>query len=556
MSKRKTEQAVGSKKKSKSTLEALEEDLALKPNNGRQRMAAPPGVERFSDSEDDTGAAILNTEFKKGHRVLDSLLKIKGEKVKRRRNVEQMQAAHVSDSEEDDEAAEQMTAAAQQQARELQGEEDPEPVVLHQVLFPAEVQDPPECSFAGVEDLIAGCTQELHSLSGAAASKVDLPCALLLNGWLQRFCFTSGKPCSAALIQNLFQLLALSQSLKVATAAFKTLMALLGDTHQYEALLGCHTSLPTLSSLYDAQSQPPALLAVPSDQDFVQAFKALGLAPFDERQIDPAKDERPMSGNQAKPAVLKGTLYHLQLLLRTLPAVCRYHTQAPRESSLKAIGLFQLLLILLSLRLDPVGQLLAIEVQMAMEAVLSAVDDKEWENKFAVIAHQAAQLGPSHRAHLAALKQLPAQCNRGYALQQAGVGYLLRSLCLTPKKGQPKEVGFAVSAGSAVDPQEVIEACSWFQAGGASVAKACQGEQALYSLWELETCINAADLLLWPHIKKAKELGTGGLSTDFRSSWQEYIQALSRGMSNSHKVAAHNLKLHIAVMQAWDNRTI
>ena len=69
-----------------------------------------------------------------------------------------------------------------------------------------------------------------------------------------------------------------------------------------------------------------------------------------------------------------------------------------------------------------------------MEAVLSAVDNEEWEDKFAVIAHQASQLGPSHRAHLAALKQLPAQCNRGYALQQAGVGYLLRSLCLTPKK--------------------------------------------------------------------------------------------------------------------------
>lgn len=33
--------------------------------------------------------------------------------------------------------------------------------------------------------------------------------------------------------------------LQVATAAFKTLMALLGDTHQYEALLGCRSSLPT-----------------------------------------------------------------------------------------------------------------------------------------------------------------------------------------------------------------------------------------------------------------------------------------------------------------------
>ena len=71
---------------------------------------------------------------------------------------------------------------------------------------------------------------------------------------------------------------------------------------------------------------------------------------------------------------------------------------------------------------------------MATEAVLSAVDDEDWEANFAVTAQQAAQLGPSHRAHLAALKQLPAQCNRGYALQQAGVAYLLHTLCTTPRK--------------------------------------------------------------------------------------------------------------------------
>ena len=33
--------------------------------------------------------------------------------------------------------------------------------------------------------------------------------------------------------------------LQVATAAFKTLMAVMGDTHQYEALLGCRSVLPT-----------------------------------------------------------------------------------------------------------------------------------------------------------------------------------------------------------------------------------------------------------------------------------------------------------------------
>ena len=51
-----------------------------------------------------------------------------------------MQAAHESDSEEEEGAAEQMEATARQQASALQAEEgDPEPVVLQQVLFQAEV---------------------------------------------------------------------------------------------------------------------------------------------------------------------------------------------------------------------------------------------------------------------------------------------------------------------------------------------------------------------------------------------------------------------------------
>lgn len=55
-----------------------------------------------------------------------------------------------------------------------------------------------------------------------------------------------------------------------------------------------------------------------------------------------------------------------------------------------------------------------------------------------------------------------------------------------------------------------VELCGAWQAGGAAMAKACQGEQggeASFSLWEAETCIKAADLLLWPHIKQAKQTG-------------------------------------------------
>jgi hypothetical protein len=87
-----------------------------------------------------TAHVVVCTRFKKADKRIDGLLKTKNEKTKRRRNVQQMQATAVSDSEEDDGAAEQMAVTARQQANALQAEEgDPEPVVLQQVLFPAKV---------------------------------------------------------------------------------------------------------------------------------------------------------------------------------------------------------------------------------------------------------------------------------------------------------------------------------------------------------------------------------------------------------------------------------
>ena len=50
--------------------------------------------------------------------------------------------------------------------------------------------NPPQCNFEGVEGLMDGCSAQLQSLSASAAGSVDLPSSLLLNGWLQRYCFT------------------------------------------------------------------------------------------------------------------------------------------------------------------------------------------------------------------------------------------------------------------------------------------------------------------------------------------------------------------------------
>ena len=85
--------------------------------------------------------------------------------------------------------------------------------------------------------------------------------------------------------------------------------------------------LPAVSSLYSAPPQAPSLEAVPSDRDFVTALRALGLDTKAAAKSSSAKDELKAPDSHA---VVKGTMYHLQLLLRTFAAVCRYQQQVTR----------------------------------------------------------------------------------------------------------------------------------------------------------------------------------------------------------------------------------
>lgn len=92
-----------------------------------------------------------------------------------------------------------------------------------------------------------------------------------------------------------------------------------------------------MSSLYEAPAEPPGLEAAPSVEDFTKAFQALGLALADTPRREQREDlpDTALNGSK-KPAVLKGTLYHLQLLLRTLAAVCRYQKQVPASPPVPA----------------------------------------------------------------------------------------------------------------------------------------------------------------------------------------------------------------------------
>ena len=85
-------------------------------------------------------------------------------------------------------------------------------------------------------------------------------------------------------------------------------------------------SATAVSSLNSAPPQPPTLEAVPSDKDFVTALRALGLdtKAAADKGSSSAKDGLKAADSHA---VVKGTMYHLQLLLRTFAAVCRYQQQ-------------------------------------------------------------------------------------------------------------------------------------------------------------------------------------------------------------------------------------
>ena len=84
--------------------------------------------------------------------------------------------------------------------------------------------------------------------------------------------------------------------------------------------------LTTVSGLYSTPPQPPRLEAVPTDQDFIAALKALGLNPHKAAKADDS-NQTGVPRAASLQLLAKGTMYHFQLLLRTFAAVCNYKQQ-------------------------------------------------------------------------------------------------------------------------------------------------------------------------------------------------------------------------------------
>lgn len=93
---------------------------------------------------------------------------------------------------------------------------------------------------------------------------------------------------------------------------------------------GTHVALSAVSPLYSTPAQPPPLEAVPTEQDFIAALQGLGVNLLQAGKGDEAQQQGLSDSQEQQPA--KGSMYHLQLVLRTLAAVYRCNSKVDKQT--------------------------------------------------------------------------------------------------------------------------------------------------------------------------------------------------------------------------------
>ena len=91
-----------------------------------------------------------------------------------------------------------------------------------------------------------------------------------------------------------------------------------------------HVALSAVSPLYSTPAQPPRLEAVPIEQDFIAALQGLGINTEQAGKGEEAQQQGLSDSQEQQPA--KGTMYHLQLVLRTLAAVYRCNSKVQKQA--------------------------------------------------------------------------------------------------------------------------------------------------------------------------------------------------------------------------------
>ena len=91
-----------------------------------------------------------------------------------------------------------------------------------------------------------------------------------------------------------------------------------------------HVALSAVSPLYSTPAQSPRLEAVPTEQDFIAALQGLGINTEQAGKGEEAQQQGLSDSQEQQPA--KCTMYHLQLVLRTLAAVYRCNSKVDKQA--------------------------------------------------------------------------------------------------------------------------------------------------------------------------------------------------------------------------------
>ncbi|KAK9817864.1 hypothetical protein WJX72_003352 [[Myrmecia] bisecta] len=503
------------------------------PSSGR---AGKRSIEELSD------LSALNSPVQDRVRVdtglLKQMLKDRKQRLAQEKKTAERLAAAAQQQQADmdiDTDLEHLTAASAAAVSAEAGE--PEPPIHEQCIF-APFSEASPAALAGGEEVLQGCLDQLQKVAPEAASVPDIPAELVLGGWLREHYLRKGT-CPADVAKHLFDLVAYSTDLQLASAAFDCLVGLMGTTSP--AHPSTNFEMPTASPLYGEPAAHCTLGWLPDDKAFRKALEHYGYDP----KAAAATSKRAARPPGQPPA----SLCNLQLLWRLASAVCRVEARAEvpaPQRALKAGGLSLLILAAARCRLDPAACLLAPDLQDAICWLADAFPDADWQRKAASLAAEIAAVGPSHRAHLAAVKLLPSDTPRCKLLQAHAAATLLGTLL--PKVGKAASGAPKVpSRGRDVDCLDVhgvFASLAWFQAGPEAVFQSVVGPRKAHSLWEVDTAVKAADLLLWTFVEDLEVEDKAGVALVRR--WHAFLADISKRLDNSPLGTA--LKLHFTIV--------
>eukprot|EP00884_Botryococcus_braunii_P017216 jgi/Botrbrau1/4178/Bobra.0192s0038.1 len=459
------------------------------------------------------------------------------------------------------EAAEEVADAA------LDGHGASQEEVYRQVLFLAEAGpgsdgSEPKLALEGLDASVLGCLKRLGGDADALESG-DLPRILLTGGWLLSH-FRRQPACPPQVSASLFNVAVRSTNLETAAAAYKAVVTLLGDDPSCLALLS-NTDVPQGTPLGTTQApRQTNVVQFPTDTDYLSALRFLGYqAPGTHKGAGQRRGNRAgtaeavhaTEGNvseEGEPHSVLAVaaensmrLSNLQFLIRLLVAFCR----AEAASAPSAGGLAggsetpQLFLALLQLRFDPVAQILSPELEVAMPALLTVMEERVWERSFAMMVAGSSEAGnpsPSGRAHLEVLRRVvvPPVTRMAILWQHATLALLSRVV-----KGEVGGSSMRRGTPQLVNIKDHLESSSWLAgdpvlAAKAVWKKATGGRKKAPTTAEaiaagtpvpsgsagvvtLRVAIETADLLLWACLRDRN------LDRAFIKRWHTFLTCIS-----------------------------